>query len=188
MLCIVYIFFLHICRIKAKTTKVLKFIKFYWKHFYCIYRKHLQITNLFQLKCNKITIIKTFYNTMISIHLRHICKWWNPPHIWCLPFLLVFISQVLNFKGILIEDQWKGTYISCIWVNNIKKPNNISQFSLLRSEKQKGSHWSIRSLSKRLDYLRNFIVDCPIFLFIVFWNFSEPNSSMSVKMFFEILK
>ena len=40
--------------------------------FFYIYMKYLQVTNLLQLKYNKNTIIKTFYNTIPNIHLRHI--------------------------------------------------------------------------------------------------------------------
>ena len=37
-----------------------------------IYMKYLQVTNLLHLKYDKNTIIKTFYNTIPNIHLRHI--------------------------------------------------------------------------------------------------------------------
>ena len=49
--------------------------KFYRKplfFFFSIYIKYLEVTNLLHLKYNKNTIIKTFYNTIPNIHLRHI--------------------------------------------------------------------------------------------------------------------
>ena len=47
------------------------FDAFNW-FFFSIYIKQLQIANLLQLKYNKISIIKTFYNTIPNIHPRHI--------------------------------------------------------------------------------------------------------------------
>ena len=44
-----------------------------------------------------------------------------------------------------------------------QKPNNISEFFLLSSEKQKERHWPIRVLSKQIDELRYESVDCNIF-------------------------